>query len=225
MQFFIIVLLVCFIVFLYVLYTLVKDDFVINRKNISIESIFNIAFLTAIFALFFARLFYVLIHPEPVFFKILGFFLFPYFPGLSLIGAALGGLVFFLPYLKNKNIPMGKAIDIFALGFLSALPVGYLGLIILTGNSIRSMFLFIIYVLTLIVSAKFIFPLSLRGKLKDGLFGVAFISFISLFNLLASFLNKKPYIIFNVENIVFLVILIVSLVFIIYQEFFDKSLR
>jgi len=217
--------LVCFIVFLYVLYTLVKDDFVINRKNISIESIFNTAFLTAISALFFSRLFYVLIYPEPIFFKVLGFFLFPYFPGLSLIGAALGGLIFFLPYLRNKNIPMGKAIDIFALSFLSALPVGYLGLIILTGNSIRSMFLFIIYVLTLIVSAKLIFPLSLRGKLKDGLFGVAFISFLSLFNLLASFLNKKPYIIFNVENILFLAILILSLLFIFYKEFFDKSSR
>ena len=120
---------------------------------------------------------------------------------------------------------MGKAIDIFALSFLSALPVGYLGLIILTGNSIRSMFLFIIYVLTLIVSAKLIFPLSLRGKLKDGLFGVAFISFLSLFNLLASFLNKKPYIIFNVENILFLAILILSLLFIFYKEFFDKSSR
>ena len=225
MQFFIIVLLVCFIVFLYVLYTLVKDDFVINRKNISIESIFNTAFLTAISALFFSRLFYVLIYPEPILFKVLGFFLFPYFPGLSLIGAALGGLIFFLPYLRNKNIPMGKAIDIFALSFLSALPVGYLGLIILTGNSIRSMFLFIIYVLTLIVSAKLIFPLSLRGKLKDGLFGVAFISFLSLFNLLASFLNKKPYIIFNVENILFLAILILSLLFIFYKEFFDKSSR
>jgi len=225
MQFFIIVLLICFIVFLYALYILAKDDFVINRKNISIENIFNTAFLTAISALFFARFFYVLIYPKPVFFTVLGFFLFPYFPGLSLIGAALGGLVFFIPYLKNKNIPIGKAIDLFALGFLSALPVGYLGLIVLTGNSLRSMFLFIIYVLTLIVSAKLIFPLSLRGKLRDGLFGVAFISFLSLFNLLASFLNKKPYTIFSVENIVFLVILIVSLVFIIYQEFLDKPSR
>jgi len=225
MQFFIIVLLICFVVFLYVLYILAKDDFVINRKNISIENIFNTAFLTAISALFFARLFYVLIYPRPVFFTVLGFFLFPYFPGLSLIGAALGGLVFFIPYLKSRNIPMGKAIDIFALGFLSALPIGYLGLIILTGNSIRSMFLFIIYVLTLIVSVKLIFPLSLRGKLRDGLFGVAFISFLSLFNLLASFFNKKPYTILSVENIVFLVILIVSIAFIIYQEFLDKSSR
>lgn len=224
MQFFIIVLLVCFIVFLYVLYTLAKDDFVINRKNISLDNIFDTAFLTAISALFFSRLFFVLIHPKPVFFTILGFSLFSYFPGLSLIGAALGGLVFFLPYLKRKNIPMGKAIDIFALAFLSALPVGYLGLIILEGNSIRSIFLLIVYTITLILSAKFIFPLSLRGKLNDGLFGVAFISFLSLFNILASFLNKKP-MLFSTENIVFFVILIISLAFIIYQEFVDKQAR
>jgi hypothetical protein len=225
MQFFIIVLLACFVVFLYVLYILAKDDFVINRKNIPLENFFDTAFLTAIFALFFSRLFYVFIHPKPVFFTILGFFLFPYFPGLSLIGAALGGLVFFLPYLKSKNMPMGKAIDIFALGFLGALPVGYLGLIVLTGNSIRSMFLLIVYTVTLIVSAKFIFPLSLRGKLNDGLFGVAFISFLSFFNILASFLNKKPYIIFSPENIVFLVILILSLAFIFYQELKGKLAR
>ena len=155
MQFFIIVLLVCFVVFLYVL-------FVINRKNISLESIFNMAFLTAIFALFFSRLFYVLIHPRPVFFTILGFMLFPYFPGLSLIGATLGGLIFLLPYLKSKKIPVGKIFDLFALSCLSTLPVGYLGLIILSGNSIRSIFLLIVYTLTLIISAKFIFPLSLR---------------------------------------------------------------
>jgi hypothetical protein len=224
MQFFIIVLLVCFIVFLYVLYILAKDDFVINRKNISLENIFNMAFLTAFFALFFARLFYVLINPKPVFFTILGFFLFPYFPGLSIIGAALGSLVFLFPYLKNKNLPIGKTFDIFALGFLSALPIGYLGLIILSGNSIRSMFLLIIYTLTLIISAKFIFPLSLRGKLKDGLVGVSFISFLALFNILASFFYKKP-VIFSIENIVFLIILVASLAFILYQELLGKHSR
>jgi hypothetical protein len=224
MQFFVIVLLVCFIVFLYVLHILAKDDFIFNRNNISLESIFDAAFLTGLVALFFSRLFYVLINPRPVFFTFLGFILFPYFPGLSLIGAFLGGLLFFLPYLKKKSIPTGKAIDIFALGFLSALPVGYIGLIALAGSSVRSLFLLVIYTMTLIVSAKFIFPLSLRGKLNDGLFGIAFVSFLSLFNILASFLNKKPNIL-SLENIVFIVIFIISLAFIIYQEFIGKQAR
>src|ERR1035437_892356 len=113
-----IILLTCFFIFLYLLYYLSRDDFVIVRKDISMERIFNLAFLTAIVSLFFSRLFFVLESFDPKFSNPLGFLAIPYFPGLSLIGAIAGAEVFIFLYSSFRKLPIGKMLDLFALSFM-----------------------------------------------------------------------------------------------------------
>src|ERR1035437_128302 len=102
-----IILLICFFIFLYLLYYLSRDDFVIVRKDISMERIFNLAFLTLIISLFFSRLFFVLEKMDPKLLNPLGFLAIPYFPGLSLIGGILGAGVIIFLYSRFRKLPTG----------------------------------------------------------------------------------------------------------------------
>ena len=47
MQLFIIILLISFIIFLFGLHILAKEDLIFVRKNVTIEALFNMAFYTA----------------------------------------------------------------------------------------------------------------------------------------------------------------------------------
>lgn len=220
MQFFILVLLICFLVFLYIVHSLAKDDLVILRKNISIETLFNISFLTVFSSLFFSRLLYVLIHPRPVFHTVLGFTLFPYFPGLSLSGALIGGLLFLYPYLNNKKMPLGRILDFFSLGMLAVLPIGYLGEIIFTGASLKALVLFVLYFISSIFMLKFLFPLFLRGRIKDGSLCLILITLVSFFSLGGWFLNNNSLAtFFGAENIIFLFLFLLSLMLFLFKEF------
>lgn len=226
MQFFILVLLICLLVFLYIVYNLAKDDLVILRKNISIESLFNIAFLATFSSLFFSRLLYVLIHPRPVFFTLLGFTLFPYFPGLSFSGALIGGLLFLYPYLNNKKMPLGRILDFFSLGMLTVLPVGYLGEIILTGISLRPVVLFVLYLISSISMLKFLFPLFLRGRIKDGSLCLILISLVSFFSIGGWFLDNSNFVkFFGAENIIFIALFLFSLGLFLFKEFISIPRR
>src|SRR5260221_9633094 len=93
---------VSFIVFLFILYTTVKDDFVFLRRNVEIEHIFNTVFLGIPLTLFFARLFFVLFHPKWAYLNPLVFFVIPYFPGLFAGGGIIGAILFLYLYTKNK---------------------------------------------------------------------------------------------------------------------------
>src|SRR4030042_6733147 len=108
MQFSIIVLFICFFFFLYILHSISKDDFIIVRKDIPMEQIFNTAFLTAFVSLFFARFFYIIFNPESIPKTFLGFLALPYFPGLYLAGAVLGGGFFAVLYAGYRKLPAGR---------------------------------------------------------------------------------------------------------------------
>src|SRR3990167_7333740 len=96
MQFFILVLLVCLIVFLFCVHFLAKDDLILLRKDVSMEKFFNLIFLGAIFCLLSARLFYGIFHATTILLNPIVLLLFPYFPGLSLVLGAIGGAICFL---------------------------------------------------------------------------------------------------------------------------------
>src|SRR3990167_7392925 len=106
MQFFIIILILGLVVFMFSLFMLSHDDFVLLRKNVSMDKVFNIAFITALISLLFSRIFYVASNPEPVFFSPLGFMVFPYFPGLSVVGGVIGSLIYAIILSRNKELPI-----------------------------------------------------------------------------------------------------------------------
>lgn len=222
MNYFIIVLIICFLIFLYVVYYLSHDDFVILRSNVPMERIYNVAFLFAGVTLFFSRLFYVIFNPQNIFLNPLGFLLFPYFPGLSLSGALLGGFIFLLAYLKLRNLPKGRLFDFFSAGFLIAYPVGLLGYFLLNGTKLSQSFVlsFILILVLLFIFVRFLLPFALSGKLKDGSLGIIFLFSFSGVSFLINAILSRGFSLSG-ENIIFLAITFLSLIPLVKQEGYE----
>lgn len=214
----IVLLFICFFVFLFSLYFLANDDLVIIRKDMPMEKIFNTAFLTALAALFFARLFYVIFYPKEVFFSILGFLLFPYFPGLSLIGGVLGGAIFLLIFTKYQKLPVAKLFDFFSIGLLSSLPIGTFSYLILTGKNYIPVFIFsfLCYIALLFLFIKVFLPLSFRSKIKNGSLGIMFLMCFSVVTFFSK--NIANFKLDTLENLIVVITFLVSLTLFIKQE-------
>lgn len=204
------VILSCLFIALFVLYTLANDDFVLLRKNIIIIKIFDIAILTLGFGLFAARLFYVVFHFTPGFLNPLVFFLFPYFPGLSLGGGIIGGILFLVAYSYKAKLAVGRIFDIFSLSLFSVLPVGLLMQILIIKKNV---FPLLVLLLGAVLSA-FVFILLLRnfqkGNLKDGSIGLLSFTLFSFITFLTGLVGKK--------DILLVIIFLVSTVLFIRQE-------
>lgn len=210
MNFLFLVLIFCFFIFLYILYILSHDDFVILRSNTSLDKIFNTAFLSAILSLLTARFFYVFLNPKPLFLNPLGFLLFPYFPGLSLMGALIGGFLASFFILKNSNLPVGRILDFFSISFLVSFPFGFLGAFILSQEKISAPFYFsvVLYLFVLFLFLKFILPNSLKSRLKDGSLSLLF---VIIFPIAYLFSNLMFEISLTYENILAIIVALVFL--------------
>src|ERR1035437_1315616 len=102
MQFFILVLLICFFVFLYCVHVLANDDFIFLRRDVTMDKIFNIIFLGALVSIFFSRFFYGLSAKNILSYPFT-FLLIPYFPGLSLLGGVVGAGAYLLFLMKRQE--------------------------------------------------------------------------------------------------------------------------
>lgn len=227
MGFLFIVLLICFLIFLYVLYYHVKDDFIIARKDIAIDKIFNLAFLTGIAMLFFARLFYVFFNPSLKLLNPLIFLAFPYVPGLSLLGGIIGASFFLYTYAIYRKMPAGKIFDLFTISFITVLPVGYLinSLILFGKTDLFYNLLLISLFIIFILFAKIIYPFSEKGEVEDGSISLMYVSIFSFtYFIIKLFLNIKIFSFLDFENIVILLSIFVPLILLINQEIINKFL-
>lgn len=216
---------ISFFIFLFALFFLAYDDFVVLRKDISTEKIFNLAFLTAFFALFSARFFYVFSHPSQTFFSLLGFLLFPYFPGMSLVGGLTGGAIFLFLYCKLKKLPFERFFDFFSMSFLIAMPFGLLMHIVLNFFNISNYqkILFVFTVLLLAVFSKFILPKTISGKLKDGTLGYIFTCSFPLIIFISRIIeNPINFLSILRSNFLLIIIFIISVIFLLRKEVFEK---
>ncbi len=175
----IILLIIVLFIFLFCLYVLAKDDFVLLRDNATLDKVFNIAFSSAFFGLFTSRFFYVIFHYNPKFLNPFVFLLFPYFPGLSLIGGILGIIFFVYFYCKSHKIPQYRMIDIFSLAILCSLLSGFL---IASFNIILVAVLAILFIASLRIFQKGIF--------NDGGLGFFILFSFSLFYLLINLIDR-----------------------------------
>ena len=217
------VLIFCFFVFLFIVYILSHDDYVFLRKNISMEQVFNLSFLTGFFAIFFSRLLYVLSNPSIDYLNPLVFFLFTYFPGLSLAGAILGSLVFML--ISNKKIPKSRLFDFFSIAFLGSSTLGFLifKIINLLSDKLKNYYEFVIpfiYFVFFVVFIKILFPMQRKGELKDGTLGYLALSSFSVVTFLTNLWSQKNriFFIFGVEDIFLAIIFIFSMILLSKQE-------
>lgn len=211
MQFFILVLLISFFVFIFFLYFVSHDDFVLLRRDITSDNIFNIAFMLSGVALFSARLFYVIFHPSANFLNPLYFLLFPYFPGLSLLGGFTGGGIFLYAILKVKKMPVGRLMDLFTISILSSIPFGLVGYYILAGYNFLSfnvIFTIVSYIILFLVFAFFLFPRYSKGRVEEGNMSILFLVAFSAISLLDSMAERKFSV--NPENIILMMLFVSS---------------
>ncbi|MDP2637507.1 MAG: hypothetical protein Q8P26_00405 [Candidatus Levybacteria bacterium] len=218
MQFFILVLLICLFVFLYCVYTLANDDFIFLRKDITMEKIFNIIFLGSLSSLFISRVFYGLFNGGEIFSNPLVFFLFPYFPGLSLLGGVVGGGVgfLFLATRKKNQLPLGRLADFFSIALLITLPVGFLGYFMFSEDGfpfIKASALVFTYLILFIIFLRLILPQLLNGKLKEGTITYLFLICFSVVSLISNAFPKFNLLSYvkNFENMLLILILFLSL--------------
>ncbi|OGH11370.1 MAG: hypothetical protein A3B38_00900 [Candidatus Levybacteria bacterium RIFCSPLOWO2_01_FULL_36_13] len=222
-----VILIVCFFIFLYNLYFVSKEDILLIRRDILINKIFNLAILSAIASLFFARLFYILSYPNQIFNSLLGFVAFTYHPGLSLMGAIAGGLLFISLYSKYKNYPIGRILDLFTVSLLGVLPIVYILIFIASlgkTDTVFNIFLIISFIISL-VFIKGVYKLSEKGELKDGSFSLIFLTVFSLlYFLIMLFSNLEDFSFLKVENLLSFVVIFLSIGLLVNQEVMNKFL-
>jgi len=224
MEYFIVVLFICLIVSLFCLHFLSRDDLIFLRKDVSLERIFNFSFVTFFVGLFFARFFYAIFNNAGMLTKPLVFFLFPYFPGLSLTGGILGGTLFLLYFLRTKNMLVERIFDFFSISVLASLPIGYLGyfLFMLPKKfSLEILILIVIYAILFFVFIKILcFDFLFKGKLRDGSIGLLFIALFSLISLIVNTVDqfKDQKFIDYPENYILLGAFLIAVVLLIDKE-------
>jgi hypothetical protein len=220
-------ILVCFFLFLYIVYYLSRDDFVLTRKDIPVGKVFSMIFLTGLVVLFSARLLFAFAHPATLLLNPLSFFAVYRYGGLSLVGALVGAEVFIYLYCQYKKMPAGKIFDLFSLAFIGVLPVGLVINFVLSLGRVGLFenLLFVFSVLLVILFGKVIYPFSAKGEIKDGSLGFMLTALFTFSYFLTKlFLNLKDFSFLNPENAILLVLLFSSLILLLNQEMMDKFL-
>ncbi len=223
-HFLIIFLLLGFFIFLFSLFALSREDFLLLRKNISLDELFSFTFLIFLISLFCSRLTFVVENFKLNYLHPLIFFIFPYFPGLSLSGGIISGVLFFYFVLKRKKYPIERIFDIFSISFIIAFSIQLLLLFLV--NLIFRHFTFLIFsfIFLLILIPIFIWIFE-NNKLKDGSVGylaigssiLAFMIGYFIQNIKLSIINSK------IEIILSLLIFIFSIGGFIKQEYLSKK--
>ena len=165
------------------------------RKNVTLEQLFDIAFLTGFAALFTARLLYVFLHPSINYLNPLVFFGLPYYPGLSISGALIGAGIFLLLYGRRKRLPASRIADFFSIAFLLTVPVGFLaaGVLNRTTDSLLFYIVALFSILLFFFFAKMLFPKLLGGQYKDGTITYLFLMNFPLVYLLSQIISRSAY--------------------------------
>lgn len=222
MEFYIIFLVISLIVFSYSLYLLGREDVIFIRKNVTLEQLFNIFFVTLVVGLFVSRIFFAFIHPSWDFLNPVNFFSLFHRPGMSVIGGVIGGSLFIVYFSKLRHLPLGRIFDFFALSFFASLPIAVFGSFFLS-NSLRfteSIFLPILYFFLFIFLLKVIFPKFLQGSLKSGSIGLLVLLLFSLIWVLTSMVKNKTGVIgfVTIEDVFASITFLVCLVLLVRQE-------
>jgi len=230
MYFQIFLIIAAFIIFLFLVFALSNDDFVLLRKNVSTEGLFNLAILTSFFGLFSARFLYVALNPNIKFLNPFVFFLFPYFPGLSLAGGVIGGSFFALFLASRNKMPGVRVLDIFSISFLGSLVfvffIKFLDLLIFERK------FFLLDTLTFascLIFFSLVIYLFLRSKIKDGASSLFILIFFSILGIGVNAISKDPKLLFflSKESFVLIPIFLFS-IFVLFKKIkldFKKDLK
>ncbi len=207
----------CMFAFLFTLYLLAREDYILFRKNVTIEQVFNMAFILLLVSALSSRLFYVLFHFKVGYLNPLVFFHILKYPGLSLIGAMTGGLLFYVLYYRTKKLPFARLSDLFMLSFLSAVPFTFLPALF----SQKTVFLFILNILFILFFISVLigeFQLFLRWKGREGLLSLSVVSVFSFISLIDHLIFDKDRLlyIFSGDELLLFIVFILATVSVIF---------
>lgn len=208
------------IFFFFCLYKLVKDDYLLIRKNVSPEQIFDIAFMTFFISIICARLLYLVLHHASGSNLIILFFS-PKVNGLSLVGSSIGGIFSLYVMSKSKRVPLGRLFDFFSLSFLVSLPPGYLisALFVRGFPLLLSMWNAAFYLIIMVIFLKLLYPKIMNRSLKDGIVSLLFLLLFSFVSLVDSlFPNRKLIASFDIEKLLLVLLFIMSIVILVFIE-------
>lgn len=209
------------LLFLYVLYRMVKDDYIFIRKGISLEQSFDIAFTTLWVSLFTSRFFYLLCH-----LYVGQNFLFDFFTpnkgGFSLTGAVIGGIFVVYVISRYKRVPLGRLSDFLCISFLYTLPLLFLSeALFVRGSALLFVFLnAVVYFILLLFFIQFLYPRVMNRSIKEGFLAILFLLCFSFIALMTSLLTSLKHIqnIASIENVILFALFIFCLVLIIRLE-------
>ena len=227
MEFFVISSCICYIFFLFFLYRLGKEDFILIRKNIALEQLFNITLVATIVGLFFARLLYVLFHFNTTYFNPLKFFIIPYFPGLIFPAMIAGGYIYIWYLSQLRRLPSGRIIDFYAIAIAGAMPLLTLAQLFLSPTQlVLQLIIAGVYLITFFLFRLLLLPRASRGEIKDGTLGLLYIGMLStIYFLQDAFLHTKGLFSFLQFEDIFYLATLLSIIFILYMQEFRQPKR
>ncbi|MEK9178674.1 MAG: prolipoprotein diacylglyceryl transferase family protein [Patescibacteria group bacterium] len=218
----IVLIIISIFIFLFVLHYYVRDDFVIFRKNVSLEDVFNMAFISFIFVFLSSRFFYVLENPNPIYLNPLVFLAVFYHKGLSLTGGIIGGGLFLVWYVRKNKFPGKRLLDFFSVAAVWAIGI-YSVVYLVVFRKFTPQFLIegVLFAILLAIFSLLLVPKYLGAKIKDGLLtgifcvGYSLIKFVNLL-MLKQFSPEKLS-----ETTLLIIIFFSGLIFIL-KEFSPK---
>lgn len=191
------------------LYILSRHDFVLIRKNVSVNQVFDLSFLSIIVAFFIGRIFFIINDERRELFNPIAFFHVLRYPGVSVFGFFVGGAIS-IWFLFRKTKALHRVYDIFTISFFP---------LFLFHLSFRAYPVFSIFVSLFILIAGFLFWLfTIRSHqkytFKDGTISYLVTLLISLDAFSYSFLTPRKIVIFN-----FSILQIVGITLLIFAAF------
>lgn len=216
----VLILSVVFISF-FILFVLSNNDFVLLRKSVTTVMMYDLAFLSIIFAFVFSRLFYIIDAQSFELIHFLKFFYFMKYEGLSLFGFFLGGVIAVSLFFRGKEA-LSRMYDIFLLSFF---PV-YIAAATLREYP-ENLFFARVGVLVLLIILFFAFlRFHNRYSVRDGSVALLFILLISLESLGTGFFEPGVDLVagLSLTQIISILAFIISgVLFIVNQRYFRKG--
>ena len=219
------ILIVCLGVFLYIVFAYAHDDFILLRKNISLEHLFNITLIGFLVSLLSSRLFFVVEHFKPLYVQPLAFLLFPYFPGLSLIGGVIGGYLYVLYGTYRKKMPLSRVSDVFALALLMSISIGMVAFFLTDLLFTKKlMWGFLIGGGVFMVVGFLLGAIFNHGKIRDGSTALLAGAALCLIELGGRVPHNIKKISFSAEDILFLIFFFMSIILYFQQKYFSPKI-
>lgn len=205
----------CFIFSIYILYVLVKHDFIIARKSLLLQEIFDATLVACIAFIFSGRLLYALSMQRFDLINPIRFFHFLKFPGALFLGGVFGfGLVIYFMFRKKKIL--ARLFDIYS---LSMLPLFIFTLVFSFNKGYFLYFNILIFLLSLLFMAIGIHTYK-NYTLKDGSTAFLFICLITVYTIISEFSNTGRFIFsfFSISQVLSISVFMVFAVLLLIRE-------